>query len=88
MNSLQDLEKLLEELIEDDQDYVDYTDLPVDENCNDSFDTSSIWSWAVPMPEHGNRPRFLLIGEGDPKTWDIVDVLEDSDGWPAKLVIK
>ena len=87
MNSLDDLKKMLEELIENDREHVEYSSLPVDENCEEPFGTSSIWSWAVPMPEHGDRPRFLLCGDGGPESWDIVDVLEDADGWPANLVI-
>lgn len=89
MKTLHDLERLHQKLMDnDDREHVDYSDLLVDEGCVEPMGTSSVWSWAVPLVEHGNRPRFLLIGDGAPESWEIVDVLVDPSGWPANLVIK
>jgi len=94
IKNLTDLEKLHENLMDmdgRDREHLEYSSLPLDNNCEEPFDTSSIWSWATPMPEHENRPRYLLIGDGSPESWEIFDVLADFNDpslWPSTMVIQ
>ena len=67
---------------------IDTTSLPIDEYCDSNFDTAEIFSWAVPSPEHGNRPRYLLVDcDTTGKSWGILDLEDDApDEWPRKEV--
>ena len=90
MKTLNDLKEMWEGLKENNDSSVEYSDLPLGDGCTSPRDTSSIWSWAVPMSEYGNRPRYLLIGDGNPNDWEIIDVLEgiDYSSWPYNLCLE
>lgn len=54
--------------------------LPVDERVNDDFDQRHIWSWAEPLAEHHNRPRYVIAGRSlaDLDVYDLTQ-LEEND---------
>jgi hypothetical protein len=53
--------------------------LPVDDRCDDDFDHKGVWSWAEPMAEHHNRPRYVLVGKTlhDLRVCDISQLAEN-----------
>lgn len=41
---------------------INLSKMPTDETCNSNFDKTDIWSWAEPMAEHNQRPRYVITG--------------------------
>lgn len=88
MKTKQDLKELLDQLKNNTHEYANYSDLEVDERCTEPLNKCGIWSWAEPIPEFENRPRFLLVGDHGPDSWEIIDIfdLEDYE-WPLVEIV-